>query len=198
MSGVRDGRGPPGPARDAADFPFTRDIGPARLVVANSSPPTAPGLASGALGARQIEAIERDLNRAAEDQRFAILMLHHPINDGVVSRRKALDDRAALAAAIGRAGVDLVLHGHAHVAHFGAVATPHGAAPVIGGAAASHPRAGGKYAPGRYNHFRLQKTPEGVRRLDLAVREFDPRTGAAQTVMTRSFEGGEAKMRAKA
>lgn len=189
MVGVRGDDPVPRPPGGPSDFPFVVSFGreDVSLIVANSATPTAPGLASGALGGAQLRAIERELRAAVEAARFAVLMLHHPINDGVVSRRKALVDRADLAAAIARSGVDLVLHGHAHVAHFGETATPTGTAPVIGGGSVSHPGAGGHFRPGRYNHFTLETADDAHWRLTLTVREFDPATKTVQTVDTRIY-----------
>ncbi len=192
MRGVRTSDPRPRAPHDFEDFPFVAapDDSDLAVIVANSSPPTAPGLASGALGAGQIRRIEDELAAAGARRRFRILMLHHPINDGVVSRRKALSDRAALLAAIGRAGVELVLHGHAHVPHFGDVVTPRGAAPVIGGGSASHPRAGGAFRPGRYNLLTIDGDG-GDWTLMVMVREFDP-SGEVRTVETRQFRIGGA------
>ena len=82
-----------------ADFPFCvrADAAPALSVIAaNSSPTTAPGLASGALGVEQRERLRKMMNTCSDNDVFKVLMLHHPINPGVVSRRKELTDRSAL------------------------------------------------------------------------------------------------------
>ncbi|MEQ1931301.1 MAG: metallophosphoesterase [Parvularculaceae bacterium] len=176
-------RAPKGPD----DFPFSVDFGPVRVTVANSSPPTAPALATGALGRAQIERIGRELSRAGREDRFRILLVHHPIVEGIVSRRKALTDRAALAEAIAGAGVDLVLHGHAHVPHFEEIATPGGPAPVIGGGSLSHPRGGGDKTPGRYNLFTLERSGRDWR-LSLDVRQFDPATSGVVSVDARFYD----------
>jgi 3',5'-cyclic AMP phosphodiesterase CpdA len=180
----------PRPRAGPQDFPFRTDFGRPDLavIVANSAPPTAPGLATGSLGRTQIGRIEAELRAAAAAGRFAILMLHHPVLPGVVSRRKALVDRDALLAAIARAGVDLVLHGHAHVAHFGAVDTPTGPAPVLGAGSVSHPRSGDGFDSGRYNLLTLARTQAGRWRLNLEVRRLAPETGGVVAVETRVFE----------
>jgi 3',5'-cyclic AMP phosphodiesterase CpdA len=177
------------PPKDFEDFPYAVDIGPARLVAANSSPPTAPGLATGALGAMQLARIESELREAGRLGRYRILMLHHPVTAGVVSRRKALDDRHELAAMLARTGVELVLHGHAHVAHFEQIATPSGPAPVLGGASLSHPRGGGDKTPGRYNLYTLERSGD-VFRLALDIRQYDPTTGGVASVGSRVYETG--------
>lgn len=185
MAGIRIGDAARRPPSDAADFPYSVDLGPARLIAANSSPPTAPGLATGALGSAQIGRIEQELVAGAG--RFRILMLHHPVTTGVVSRRKALDDRQALLAVLARTGAELVLHGHAHVASFAEVETPTGPAPAIGGGALSHPRGHGRMTPGRYNLFTLERSARGFR-LELEVRQYAPGAGGVASVERRVYE----------
>lgn len=187
MTGLRQGEAAPRAPRDAGDFPYALDIGPARLIAANSSPPTAPGLATGALGSSQLGRIERELEAAGRAGRFRILMLHHPASPGLVSRRKALDDRAALLAVIARVGVDLVLHGHAHIPHFEEVMTPTGSAPAIGGGSLSHPRGSSDKMPGRYNLLTLERRPDRFR-LELEARQYDPSSGGVASVEQRVYE----------
>ena len=128
------------------DFPFIRLLGGrdgAAIIAANSSPSTPPGLATGSLGAGQRARIRTALSKT--DGMFRVLMLHHPINDGVVSNRKGLTDRAALRDIIAETGVELVLHGHAHIPYLGVTAVPGGTSPVFGGGSASHPIGHGEY-----------------------------------------------------
>jgi 3',5'-cyclic AMP phosphodiesterase CpdA len=185
MTGARPDDAVLRPPRDPADFPYVRDWGPAAVIVANSAPPTAPGLATGALGAGQVARIEAALKSARG--RFRILLLHHPVSEGAVSRRKALDDRKALLNVFAGAGVDLILHGHAHVPSEAEVATPTGPAPAIGGGSFSHPRGAGDRKPGRYNLFTLERTKRGFL-LSLEVRQYDPATGGVASVDARVYD----------
>jgi 3',5'-cyclic AMP phosphodiesterase CpdA len=173
--------------RDAADFPFVRSVGPVSLIFANSSPPTAPGLATGRLGPAQIERIGDALSRLGAEARCRVLVLHHPVTEGAASRRKALDDAAALRAAVHDAGVELILHGHTHHSVWSHVETKGGARPVVGGAAASHPVARGKYRPARYNLFTIDGDATGGWRIDVEVRELDPASGAVNTAERRNL-----------
>ncbi len=190
MTGARSARETEREATGFDDFPFLRQIPGEKdiaFVVANSAPPTAPGLASGRLGADQIERIGRLLKEAGEQGQFRVLVLHHPINDGVVSSRKGLDDRALLREMISKIGVDLVLHGHTHFPVFASVETPDGLAPVIGGGSASHSRARGKYRAARYNLFSLSRPDDGGWLLSLDIRELDPETNEVVTIETHSY-----------
>jgi len=184
-------RGARGAAADAEpagfdDFPYVFRRGEASVIAANSAPPTAPGLASGRLGAAQIARIEAALGAERDAGRFVILALHHPPEAGVVGARKGLDDAPGLRAAVARAGAHLVLHGHAHFPHVGALQTPRGAAPVIAPGSASHPEGRGRYRPARYGLYRIERAGAGWT-LTAEFREYDPESGAVRAVETRAF-----------
>ncbi len=188
MAGARP-RAPEGALTAATgpeDFPFVRTVGDVDLIFANSSPPTAPGLASGRLGPGQIERIENALRRSGEAQRARVLILHHPVTDGATPARKALGDRAALRAAIARAGVELVLHGHTHYPVWASVETTAGPRPVVGGASASHPVGHGKYTAARYNIYSIDRARDGWR-IAAEIRELDPASGRVNTVERRDL-----------
>ncbi len=185
MTGARLGQNGDRPPRDASDFPFVRTVGAVCVVFANSSPPTAPGLATGCLGGAQIDRIGAELRRLGEEEKCRVLVLHHPVTEGVTSRRKALDDAAALRALLKETGVELVLHGHTHRSVWASVDTKDGPRPVVGGASASHPRAHGKYRPARYNLFTIEGDARRGWRIDVVVKELDPETGAVRTAEER-------------
>lgn len=177
--GVREARGPD-------DFPFVRREGGVAVVLANSAPPTAPGLATGRLGAAQLRRLRTALLAARARGEARVLALHHPVTEGAVSRRKALDDAGDLRALLAETGVDLVLHGHMHKSLWGSVATPEGPRPVVGGASASHPSAHGDYRPARYNLFAIER--DGARwRISVDVRELDPASGRVETAERRTL-----------
>jgi 3',5'-cyclic AMP phosphodiesterase CpdA len=94
-------------------FPAVRRRGPVALVGASTARPMSWVSAGGALGPDQIAAIEDRLSALGREGLFRVLLIHHPpLPEG--PRRKRLRDMAPLAAAIARAGVELVLHGHTH------------------------------------------------------------------------------------
>lgn len=187
MVGRRAGEDTDRAPRGVDDFPFVRSIGPVSLIFANSSPPTAPGLATGRLGPIQVERIGGALVTLGAEGRCRVLVLHHPVTEGATPRRKALDDAAALRAVLHDAGVELVLHGHTHQSVWAQVETKDGARPVAGGASASHPAAYGKYRPARYNLFTIEGDATTGWRIDVEVRELDPQTGAVGAAERRSL-----------
>ncbi len=185
MSGRRGSESAHRAPEDASDFPFERSVGPVSLLFANSSPPTAPGLATGRLGRPQLERIRTALVRLGGQGRCRVLVLHHPVTAGATHRRKALDDAAALRAVLADTGVELVLHGHTHLPQWASVETPSGPRPVVGGASASHAAAYGKYRPARYNIFSIDGDAAAGWRISVEARELDPADGDVKTVDLR-------------
>ncbi|HTQ37005.1 MAG TPA: metallophosphoesterase [Steroidobacteraceae bacterium] len=112
-------------------WPYVRYGGSVAFIGLKTALPTAPLLASGRLGTRQLERLGQLLHEEAAAGRTRVVLLHHPPVDGAVSRRKALADRAALRAVLRQAGAELVLHGHARGARLEAVPGPHGPIPVL-------------------------------------------------------------------
>lgn len=121
-------------------FPYLRRRGRVALVGLSSAIPTKPFVASGRLGPAQIEAAEtllKDLARAPE-RPVRVVMIHHPPHPGGAAPGRELKDAAAFTAMIGRAGAELVLHGHNHIGSVAHMPGPDGrAVPVVGGPSAS-------------------------------------------------------------
>jgi len=118
-------------------FPFVKRMGEAVLIGVSTAVPTAPFFASGRVGDMQLMRLARTLALLGQEGAFRIVMLHHPIVDGQVRTRKALEDRAALRQVLLEYGAELVLHGHSHHATIEAVPGPRGPIPVVGAPSAS-------------------------------------------------------------
>jgi 3',5'-cyclic AMP phosphodiesterase CpdA len=115
----------------AGEWPYVHRHGRASLIGLRSALPTAPLLASGRLGSAQCARLGRVLAQERAAGQLAILMLHHPVADGVVSARKALRDRRELRAVLREQGAALVLHGHARNARLDALPGPAGPIPCL-------------------------------------------------------------------
>lgn len=126
-----EGVSPPEP------FPFVKRLGEAALIGVSTAVPTAPFLASGRLGDMQLMRLARTLALLGQEGAFRVVMLHHPLVDGQVRARKALEDRAALRQVLLEYGAELVLHGHSHHATVETVPGPSGPIPVVGAPSAS-------------------------------------------------------------
>lgn len=162
----------------AAGFPTLRIRGSAAIVGICSATPTPPFIASGELGAAQLERLEATLAGLADSDLFRIALIHHPPTEGAVVRRRALLDAGALRAVLRRTGVDLILHGHTHRTSIDRVAGPNGSIPVVGARSSSY--VGGKpYKRAQYHVYAIERGGrEGARfRITLRVRGYDPGTG---------------------
>ncbi len=116
---------------DGDAWPWRVRRGNVSFIGVCSALPTPPLMASGRVGAAQLERIERHLVAEGAAGRCRVVVLHHPLVDGAVRARKALRDRRALREVLRRAGAELVLHGHARYARLDAVAGPAGPIPVL-------------------------------------------------------------------
>ncbi len=96
------------------DFPLIRRRGPVAVVGTSSALPSGPGMATGKLGAAQLGELERQLGLLGQEGWFRVVLVHHPPLDQTTKHRKRLLDSADFRAALGRAGAELVLHGHDH------------------------------------------------------------------------------------
>lgn len=113
-------------------LPYVRALNGVALVGLSSAVPTAPGFASGTLGAEQLHWLGAQLPLLKAQNLFRIVMLHHPPADGVVPARKVLTDRAALRAVLKQHGAELVLHGHSRDARFDPLPGPQGLIASLG------------------------------------------------------------------
>lgn len=182
--------GPSAPPRGPDAFPFIADV-PHRdqicVIAVNSAPPTAPGLASGSLGEAQLARLAKQLEAAQAAGLYTIVMLHHPITEGVVSWRKGLDDAPSLRGVIKTVGADLVLHGHTHFPCLNTAQTPRGDIPVFGGGSASHAGSHGRYKPARYAVLDITRTAEGGWDMHIDVRQVDMAAKTVSSVETHHF-----------
>jgi 3',5'-cyclic AMP phosphodiesterase CpdA len=156
---------------EGEDFPFVRRRGPVAIVNLRSAEPTPLHLATGRLGEAQLGRLDGVLADLGREGFVRILLLHHPVVDGAVSKRKSLLDAPALREVLKRRGAELVLHGHAHKPAFGAVAGPAGPVPVLGAASASSAHGGDE--PAWWQGIEIE-IDGGRPRLRIVVRGYDP------------------------
>jgi 3',5'-cyclic AMP phosphodiesterase CpdA len=95
-------------------FPSLRLRREVALIGLSTARPSAPFLARGRLGERQLQRLDQLLEQTGRAGLFRIVLLHHPPAAHTVRWRKSLQDGAALRDVLARHGAELVLHGHAH------------------------------------------------------------------------------------
>ena len=96
------------------EFPYLRRRGDMALIGLSSAIPTAPFLASGALGHEQRDAFEALLTETDGAGLARIVMIHHPPHRIGASTGRGLRDARKFEHIIARHGADLVIHGHNH------------------------------------------------------------------------------------
>ena len=143
-------------------FPFLRRRGGVALIGLDTGVPTAPFVASGKLGHKQLAALGALLEKTRLEGLARVVFLHHPPHVGGARVLRGLTDAADFEAVIARHGAELVLHGHNHRPSVAYVATPSGRAPIVGVASASA-RPGGHYPGAAYNLYAIERDGDAVR-----------------------------------
>jgi 3',5'-cyclic AMP phosphodiesterase CpdA len=143
------------PEAAQSQFPYVRRFGPVAIVGLCSAVETPPGIATGRVGPRQLEAATRVLEQLAHDAAFRIVMIHHPPLPGQTRPRHQLLDATAVADALTKSCADVVLHGHTHLPTH--IALPRAGRPlhVIGVSSASAGTRRGPEPLAQYNLLRI-------------------------------------------
>jgi 3',5'-cyclic AMP phosphodiesterase CpdA len=119
------------------EFPYLRRRGEVALIGLSSAIPTAPFLASGALGHEQRDALESLLAQTDAEKLARVVMVHHPPHKIGASTGRGLRDARKFEAIIAKHGADLIVHGHNHRSSVARLPGPRGAVPVVGVASCS-------------------------------------------------------------
>ena len=157
---------------DDTMFPSLRIRNGVALIGLSSARATAPFLATGALGRAQLQRLQALLEQAAGQRLFRVVLLHHPPRPEDEKWRKRLTDGKALCAVLGRAGAELVLHGHSHRSLHGELDAGPRRIPVFGipSASAIGSRAGKR---AQYYLYRVGRQADSWS-LEVTVRAYDP------------------------
>jgi 3',5'-cyclic AMP phosphodiesterase CpdA len=156
----------------AAPRPSLRIRGHVALIGLSSARPSAPFLAVGTLGRRQLACLENILEQTGRRGLLRVVLLHHPPVAGSIAWRKRLTDAGPFAEILARQGAELILHGHAHRALTRELAAGGRKIPVIGVPSASE--AGDRpRRNARYHLYSLAKSP-GAWTLRISMRAWCP------------------------
>lgn len=171
-------------------FPYVRLIGEAvALVGLNSAVPTPPGIASGEVGAAQIEECRSILKELGRRGIFRLVMIHHPPLVEQIRPGRDLKDAAELEAALLDAGAELVIHGHNHRDKVSWHIASSGPMPVVGIASASIGRLHRHEPFARYNIYRLHRAaPDHSWKIELIGRGIREPDGPVVQVERRWLE----------
>jgi 3',5'-cyclic AMP phosphodiesterase CpdA len=101
----------PGP--DDRPFPYLRVRGEVALIGVRSGVPTALFMATGEVGANQLDALRALLADCRARGLIRVVMVHHAPIPGL-PRMRGMVDAAAVAQVLAQEGAEIVLHGHHH------------------------------------------------------------------------------------
>jgi 3',5'-cyclic AMP phosphodiesterase CpdA len=127
-------------------------------------------MATGRLGNKQRDGLERFLPQLADEKLFRVLLIHHPPMTSPGRWAARLRDSDELLDLIARHGVELILHGHDHRHATVWLNGPRGRIPAIGVPSASA-MAHGHNHPAAYNLFSVRRDGDAWR-CDHRVRGF--------------------------
>lgn len=152
----------------AGGFPYVRRRGPLALIGLSSGVPTAPFLATGWLGTKQLASLAALLHDLAQEKLFRVVLIHHP-PVSAAGRHKRLLDAAVLKRVIAAHGAELLLHGHDHLDMLNWLPGPDGGSvPAVGVPSASAAPGSGKDAAG-YHLYCIEGSP-GAWRCEMVAR----------------------------
>jgi 3',5'-cyclic AMP phosphodiesterase CpdA len=148
-----------------AIFPSLRIRGPVAFIGLSSARPSAPFLATGRIGAHQLERLGEILESTGRQGLFRVVMLHHPPVPGEEKWRKRLTDADSFCKVIAWNGAELVLHGHRHRAVQSRIEIPGTHVPVFGIPSASS----SGHQPGRAAQYYLYRVVRSANVWELEV-----------------------------
>jgi 3',5'-cyclic AMP phosphodiesterase CpdA len=142
-------------AKTGLPFPYVRRIGEVALIGLNSAVPTPPGVASGHLGRKQLDALGDVLRSLRDLGLFRLVLIHHPPLPGQARPTRALRDAADLERILLRHGAELVVHGHNHHDMLAWLPVASSRFPIVGIGSVSAYRQRRKETLARYNLYRI-------------------------------------------
>lgn len=158
-------------------FPYVRRTGQVAIIGLCSAVETAPGMATGRIGAEQLAATARILERLAAEPVLRLVLIHHPPLPGQARPRHELTDAATVAQALAGSSADLVLHGHTHLPTNIALQRRRRPLHILGVASASAGARRGHEPLAQYNLLRIAGGP-GQWHVELERRGLDAADGA--------------------
>lgn len=151
-------------------FPLVRFRRNAAVIAVSTARPTTAGIATGWLGASQLERLRTILSDLRQRGFYRMLLIHHPPLRNLAPIRKELTDGDRLRALLEAEGCELVVYGHNHLHQRADMASRHGPVHMIGLPSASQIEHHGCTAA--WNLFDV-KRQSGTWTTDVTTRSFD-------------------------
>ncbi len=138
-------------------YPFVQRYPGVALIGISTAVPTLPLYATGKVGTDQLTRLDQILADLGRKDVSRVVLIHHPVVDGVSSARHDLLDISAFGEVIARRGAELILHGHEHRELVGLLPGPDTEVPVHGVSSATAL----SQKPGREGAFRIYDIEPG-------------------------------------
>lgn len=145
---------------DRHAFPYLRVRGNVALIGVSSARATAPFMANGFFREDQSHRLGSLLDKAAKQELFRIVMIHHPPVRGAVAQHKRLFGIGNFQKTISRHGAELILHGHSHDPTLHWIGGKRDQAVPVVGVAAGGQSIGGSHPPAQWNLLEISGEPE--------------------------------------
>lgn len=143
------------------NLPTVRIRGDLALVGICTAVPTPPFIAAGRVGEEQLEQLESILGSLRERDLCRVVLVHHPVVDAHVARRRRLVDSKALRSVLERAGAELVIHGHNHRSEFASLEGREGVIPIVGVRSGSYAGPNPEKTA-RYHLYQIERAESGA------------------------------------
>ncbi len=162
-------------------FPYMRIRDKIALIGVSSAIPTAPFLASGAVGNTQIERTRQMLEAAGQAGFLRVVMIHHPPYKEGVHFGRGLRDAQFFMKMLRDTGAELVIHGHNHVQSVEIHERRNGPGIPIIGVASGSAVPGTKQHKAAYHIYEFNVDKQGAS-LEMITRgSADGKTGVSET-----------------
>jgi 3',5'-cyclic AMP phosphodiesterase CpdA len=156
---------------DGESFPYVRRRGPVALIGVSSGVATAPFMATGEVGAAQLQKLGAALDALKAASLFRVVMIHHPpVSESPAHKR--LLDADALKEVIAAHGAELLLHGHDHLTMINWLDGPEGTRVAAVGVPSASAKPGMDHDAAGYNLYRIDGAP-GAWRCEAVSRGMD-------------------------
>lgn len=157
----------------AIDFPTLRIRNQIAFIGLNSAYASAPFLATGKLGNKQLDQLAQLLEQTKKDGMFRVVIVHHPPIPRICKWRKRLIDAEQLQMVLQQHGAELILYGHTHKTTYRELTTTTGNTPLISVSSASS-ISNEPIRRASYSVFRINKGQSGEWQLSTHIRQYQP------------------------
>ena len=142
---------------DVELYPYVKLLDEVAIIGVCSAVPTLPFFAWGRVGEAQLGRLEEILRREAVKRAFSVVLVHHNLHarEMLQEATASLRDVGPFVEVLKEGGVNLVLHGHDHLAHTGSIRAGESSIPVIG-AGSSTRLDGSPSKVARYNVYTIE------------------------------------------